>query len=111
MGYSEGFVCNFLEEFPTGPIPDSAAFHVGGVANPNYYKAWWSMRGIYFWRRALEENEHKELKQNYEEKFGAKRSIDIFENSPEYKPQTDQKFFDFVENIILQKPSPSNLSN
>jgi len=110
MGYSEGFVCNFLDEFPTGLIPDSAAFHVGGVADPRYFESWYSMRGTYFWRRALEENEHQELKRNYQETFGFKKADEVYENSPDWKETTGQQFFDFIESLVLQKSPPFNYS-
>jgi len=103
LGYSEGYVCNILDEFLTGPIPDSAAFHVGGVAHPNYTKGWWSMRGSYFWHRALELNENQELRRNYQEKFGVRKSTEIFDASPEWKEQTGQEFFDYVESFLLQE--------
>lgn len=103
LGYSEGYKCNILDDFKTGPNPTSDAFHVGGVANPNSTYGWWAVRGSYFWRRALEEYEDQELKSKYLEKFGYKTSAEVFSNFPEYKKQTSPEFFDFVEWIVSQK--------
>ncbi len=108
MGYSEGFVCNFLDEYSTGPLPDSAAFHVGNVVNPNIFASWYQMRGTYFWYRVLEANEHEEIKRRYHEKFGFRKANDIYNNNPEWKETTGKQFFDFVESLVHKKSPPFN---
>ena len=100
LAYSEGYSCNILDEFVTKPVENSDAFHVGGVANPNYYKSFWSMRGVYFWRRALEECKDLKIKQKYHEKYGFKRPEEVFEKSPEIKNQISQEFYNFIEGIV-----------
>jgi hypothetical protein len=100
LGISEGYSCQYLDLHSTNSTQNPDVFHVGGVANPNSTYGWWSVRGSYFWWRALETCEDNDIVHNYYEKYGKRNSCDIFEGFPDYKQQTKQEYFDIVEKIV-----------
>lgn len=75
---------------------------MGGVAEPNSTYSWWAVRGSYFWWRALETCEDEEIVFQYHQKYGNRKSSEIFDGFPEYRNQTKQIYFDIVERIVSQ---------
>lgn len=101
LGVAEGYKVNFLDHYHADSMNNADVFHVGGVADPNTTYGWWGVRGSYFWWRALETCEDKELKSRYNERFGNRTSQDVFRNFPEYRERTGQALLDFYETLLV----------
>ncbi|PKO09626.1 MAG: hypothetical protein CVU40_10045 [Chloroflexi bacterium HGW-Chloroflexi-2] len=100
LGIADGKKINFIRKFPTGFEPSNEIFHVGGSSDPNNYKNLWSLRGSYLWRFVLENHWDKELRKNYELKFGEKTTDKILDSYPESRKLIGNDFFIFVDNLI-----------
>ena len=102
LGISEGYRCNYLNNADASQPENLDAFHVGGVAEPNSTYGWWAVRGSYFWWRALETCEDEEIVFQYHQKYGNRKSSEIFDGFSEYRNQTKQSYFDIIERIVSQ---------
>lgn len=102
LGISEGYRCNYLNNADASQPENLDAFHVGGVAEPNSTYGWWSVRGSYFWWRALETCEDEKIVFQYHQKYGNRKSSEIFDGFSEYRNQTKQSYFDIIERIVSQ---------
>ena len=100
LGFSEGFTCNCLDLNMLNQQSTLDAFHVGGVADPNSTYGWWAVRGSYFWWRALETCDDLDIVREYYNRYGNRKSSQIFDGFPEYRNQTKPTFFDTVEKIV-----------
>ncbi|MGI6259095.1 MAG: hypothetical protein ACOYKC_04475 [Anaerolineaceae bacterium] len=100
LGYSEGYKVRFVKSLNTRE--SDGVFHVGAGTSHSSLKRFWSRRGTYFWRRALETCPDEELKAYYYGKYGKMTTADILDEVPEIKKQLGDVYFENVEKIVSQ---------
>lgn len=103
LGYVEGYQPQFVEEFPGNVKPNCAIFHVGGVSCSGIPKTKWGTRGVYLWRRVLEECLDDDLKDRYREKYGSYTADDLRRVNAKLVAEIGSEYFEFVEEIIKFK--------
>ena len=106
LGYTEGYLCDFLEEFQAASAPGKDLFHVGGASHPNSSGDPWLLRGSYFWRRALEVHPDDELRRRYLERYGDTTAGQLLADNPGARELVGPGFFEFVERIVHRETPP-----
>lgn len=100
LGVAAGMKLDFLADYPASPTPSGELFHVGGISIPNLVDGIWRFRGIYFWRKALENCPLPELQDRYRRIYGAQSSADLKTAFPEWAQQVTTEFFAFCDRLI-----------
>lgn len=100
LGIAEGYKCDFIAKYSNIPEPGDAIYHVGSGSSNSDFRTPWRARGTYFWRRALEECNFKDLQKEYWEKFGNIKASELIEKYPDVAGKLSQSFYNQVERII-----------
>ena len=101
LGYADGYRFTFLERYATISNPAYKAFHVGGISFPGLPKTKWGTRGVYLWRRLLEEHPDTELKERYWNKYGKFSAKELLSINASLAEKIGGEYFDFVETELL----------
>lgn len=101
LGYADGYRCNFLERYTTISNPAYKVFHVGGISCPGMPKTKWGTRGVYLWRRLLEEHPDPELRERYWRRYGSFSARELLEINASLAEEIGGEYFDFVETALL----------
>lgn len=102
LGYSMGYIADFIEEISGNQQPSDRIFHVGGVSvtDSSMPKTKWGTRGVYLWRRVLEASSDKDLRNKYWKEYGSLSSSDFRKRNWVFSEKIGNEYFDFVEKII-----------
>lgn len=98
LGYAKGLRVKFIKRLNTRDA--DGVFHVGAGTSHTNLNRYWTKRGTWFWRRALEECPYQDLREYYYQKYGPLTTQDVLKQVPEIKSQLGDVYFENVEKIV-----------